>query len=115
MKTKFESNLIIASKLLNTPSDYENYISIKLTSFSGCCCSHCWPVTWQAINEFIYPCGPVGHEGEALFIKDKDKYVIKSHESGPEIILYMAGITASATLLKSIIDLITTIIKKTDC
>ncbi len=111
MKTKLEKSLNLASALLRTPQEYEKYISIKLSPPSGCCCSHCWPETWKIINKYIYPYGPVGHEGEALIKSGKHQFVLKSHESGPEIIVYLAVATAAATLLKSIIDLINTIIK----
>ena len=96
--------------LLKSPKEYENYISIKLSPPSGCCCSHCWPETWRLVNKMIAPCGPVEHEGDALIENNGDKYILESHESGPEIIIYLALATASATLLKSIIDLINTIL-----
>jgi len=100
-----------AIALLGTPKEYEKYISIKLSPPSGCCCSHCWPFTWQKINETIAPSGPVEHEGDSLIEKDESEFVLESHESGPEIIIYLALATASATLAKSVIDLITTIVK----
>jgi hypothetical protein len=37
--------------------------------------------------------------------------VLEEHESGPELLVYLAVATASITLAKSVIDLITTIIK----
>ena len=111
MEDKLEKSIDRASALLKTPKEYEKYISIKLSPPSGCCCSHCWPKTWETVNEFIEPFGPVGHEGDALIENDNDKFVLESHESGPEIIVYLAVTTVSATLLKSIIDLITTIVK----
>jgi len=111
MEEKLRNNIDRAISLLQTPKEYEKYISIKLSSPSGCCCSHCWPQTWQKINETIAPCGPVAHEGDALIENNGNKFVLESHESGPEIIVYLALATASATLVKSVIDLATTIIK----
>ena len=99
-----------AIKLMNTPQEYEKYISIKLSPPFGCCCSHCWPETWKAVNSFISPFGPVGHEGDAVIGAGNDKYILESHESGPEIIMYLALATASVTLLKSVIDLINTFV-----
>ena len=111
MEDKFHESIDRAIALLKSPKEYENYISIKLSPPSGCCCSHCWPETWHKINQTIAPCGPVGHEGDALIENNGDKFVLESHESGPEIIAYLALVTASVTLVKSIIDLIATIIK----
>lgn len=111
MQSKLEKSIELSSKLLKTPLEYEKYISIKLSPPSGCCCSDCWPDTWETINNFISPYGPIEHGGEALIEKGKDKFVLKSHETGPEIIIYIALVTASLTLLKSIIDLINTIVK----
>lgn len=108
MKKELQQSINRAIALLGTPEKYEKYISIKLSPPSGCCCSHCWPKTWQKINEFIAPSGPVGHEGDALIGNDENKFVLESHESGPEIIVYIA---ASVTLVTSVIDLVTTIIK----
>ena len=101
-----------ATVLLKTPKEYEKYISIKLSPLNiGCCCSGCLYETWRIINEFIAPCGPVQHEGDALIEKDGNKFVLEQHESGPEIIVFLALATASLTLAKSIIDLISVTIK----
>jgi hypothetical protein len=111
MDISLQKSIDRAVSLLKTPKEYEKYISIKFSPPSGCCCSHCWPETWQEINHAIAPYGPVGHEGDALIGKNENKFVLESHESGPEIIVYLAVIKASATLAKSVIDLATTIIK----
>jgi hypothetical protein len=111
MEDKLKKSIDRAIVLLNTPKEYENYTSIKLSPPSGCCCSHCWPETWQKVNQTIAPCGPVEHEGDALIKKNGNAFVLESHESGPEIIVYLTLVSASAILAKSVIDLITTIIK----
>jgi hypothetical protein len=111
MRIDMERSIERAAKLLGTPQECDKYLSIKLSPPSGCCCSHCWPETWSIVNDFILPFGPVGHEGDAVVGKGKDKYVIESHESGPEIIVYFALATASITLVKSVVDLIDTFIK----
>ena len=101
-----------AIKLLKTNDKHEDYFILKLSPNSGCCCSHCLPETWNIINDYISPVGPIKHEGDELIQNDfGEQFVLEQHESGPEIIIYLATITASATLLKSIIDLIITIIK----
>jgi hypothetical protein len=111
MGVQMERSIDHAIKLLGTPQEYDKYLSIKLSPPSGCCCSHCWPETWRAVNSHISPYGPVDHEGDAAIGDGDDKYVLESHESGPEIIAYIALATASTTLAKSIIDLITTFVK----
>jgi hypothetical protein len=101
-----------AISLLKTPHDYENYISIKIRPVErGCCCFHCWPTTWDLINEYISPCGPLLDEGDVLINKNNEKFVLECHESGPEIIVYLGVTTASLLLIKSVIDLITTLLK----
>ncbi len=111
MINKFQDSIDRAIALLKTPADYEKYISIKLSPPSGCCCSDCWPETWQKVNKAIVPCAPIKHEGDALIGKGGNIFVLEQHESGPEIVLYLALATASVTLAKSVIDLITTIVK----
>lgn len=97
---------------MHTARDYERYISIKISPTGvPCSCSDCWPGTWAAINQHINPSGPVPHEGDALVIRGDDRFVLESHESGPELLLYLGTATASILLVKSVIDLITTIIK----
>jgi hypothetical protein len=111
MEEKLKKSIDRAIALLQTPPDYEKYIVIKLSPPSGCCCSGCWPKTWEIVNQTIYPCGPIKHEGDALIKRDENIFVLEQHERGPEIIVFLALVTASATFAKSIIDLIATIIK----
>ena len=109
---KLRNSIDRATRLLNVPNNYDNYLSIKLTPVpSQCCCFHCWPETWDRINEYIKPNGPIPDEGDALIIEDEVKYVLQCHESGPEIIANIALTTAWLVLSKSIIDLIITFIK----
>ena len=111
MEDKLLKSIDRAIALLKTPKEYEKYISIKLSPPFGCCCSHCWPETWQKINKTIAPCGPIEHGGDALIEKNGNIFVLESHESGPEILVYLALATASVTLVKSVIDLVSTIVK----
>ncbi len=71
-----------------------------------CCCSHCWPLVWQQINEHIHPQGPVEHEGRLLLRIGDERLVLESHESGPEIIMLVA---ASINLVTAVINLVTVI------
>lgn len=50
-------------------------------------------------------------EGDVLIDKNNEKFVLECHESGPEIIVYLGVTTASLLLIKSVIDLITTLLK----
>jgi hypothetical protein len=71
-----------------------------------CCCSHCWPLVWQQINEYIHPQGPVEHEGRVLLKIGDEHLVLESHESGPEIIMLVA---TSINLVTAVINLVTMI------
>ncbi|MFA5149586.1 MAG: hypothetical protein WC090_00620 [Candidatus Omnitrophota bacterium] len=112
MEKKLQESIDRAIVLLGTSKEYSDYISIKLSILpSGCCCSSCLPETWRIINQFIAPCGPVGHEGDALIESGINKFVLESHESGLEIIALIDLIKKSSDCLKSIIQLIVVAIK----
>lgn len=107
-----ESSLDRAIHLLKTPANHKDYISIKIKPVQGgCCCFHCWPKTWSRINKYITPCGPLRDEGDVLIERNNEKFVLECHESGPEIIVYLGVGVASLTLVKSIVDLIATMLK----
>ena len=108
MEEKLQKSIERASALLKTPPNHEKYIAFKLSPPSGCCCSDCWPETWQTVNQFIYPCGPIKHEGDVLIKNNGNIFVLEQHESGPEIIVYLKS---AIDFTKSVIDLIVTIIK----
>jgi len=101
-----------AQKLLKTPENNENYISIKIKPISGgCCCFHCWPYAWKNISKEIAHYGQLKDEGDIAIGIGDDKFVLECHESGPELIVYIGiGIT-SVNLVASILNLITTIIR----
>lgn len=104
MDNTFKKSIDRAIKLINTPSVYEDYIIIKIRPIPrGCCCFHCWPLTWSKINEHIAPFGQIIDEGDVVIGKDKERVVLECHESGPEIILY--GI-ASGVISGLIVELI---------
>ncbi len=107
-----ERDLKIAIPLLKTPEKFEDYISLKITpNDGGCCCFNHWPETWNVVNKFISPCGPIRNEGAVLIEKNNEQFVLECHESGPEIVVYLGLGTASILLVKSIVDLILTILK----
>ena len=110
MDYNFKTSIDRAIKLLGTPSDYENYITIKIKpAQGGCCCSsHCWPKTYAIINEYINPFGPIKDGGDALIGIKNEQYVLECHESGPEIVLY--GIV-SGVISNLVVELIKTFLK----
>lgn len=110
--TNLKRNLDTAIRLLGTPENYEDYISIKISPVNGgCCCFDHWPGTWAEINEYISPSGPITNEGAVLTEKNNERFALECHESGPEIIIYLGLGTASIVLVNSVVGLITTILK----
>jgi len=73
-------------------------VSIKIRTTKGCYHREHSPSAYKIIDSYLltHPC---------------DDYSFKEHESGPEILVYFALATSGITLAKSIIDLITVIIK----
>lgn len=105
-----------AVKLLQTPSHYSDYISIKIVpDHSGCCCLNHWSTTWAIINQYIHPDGPIRseetrNEGDALIHQNDAQFVLECHETGPEIVIYLGAIAITAGLIKSVADLIVVIL-----
>jgi hypothetical protein len=75
-------------------------ISIKIRVTGGCFHREHSPIAYRIIDSYLKSYSP--HNGEFSFIE---------HESGPELLVYVALGTAGITLAKSVIDLITAIIK----
>lgn len=101
-----------ASALMGTPSNPDGYIILKITpDGGGCCCTDCWPEAWRAVNRHIAPAGPIGHEGDVLLGDGDSRFVLESHESGPEFVVYLGFATASILAVKAVVELITTILK----
>jgi len=101
-----------AIALMGTPPNADDYIILKIMpDGGGCCCTHCWPETWRAVNRYIAPAGPIGHEGNVLLGYSDAKFVLEGHESGPEIVLYLGVATASLLAIKAVLELFTTILK----
>ncbi|MDD5458075.1 MAG: hypothetical protein PHF37_01590 [Phycisphaerae bacterium] len=109
MKDDLKKSLDRAIKLTEECDVYDNYISVKIIPIPNkCCCFHCWPHTWNFINQKIHPFGPLKDEGDVVIEKNNEIFVLQCHESGPEII---SLITASVDLITGIIDLITALLK----
>jgi hypothetical protein len=75
-------------------------VSIKIRTKSGCFHREHSPEAFRLIGN---------HLRQAP--KPEVDYQIVEHESGPEILVYLAMTTAGLTLAKSIVDLVTAIIK----
>lgn len=73
-------------------------ISIKVRVTSGCFHREHSPRAYAIIDDYL-----ASREREAIRVEE--------HESGPELLLWLAAGTATITLIKSVIDLVTAIIK----
>lgn len=74
-------------------------ISIKVRVSSGCFHREHSPHAYGIIDSKLTKLSP-----EAVF-------AFEEHESGPELLVYLAVATAGITLVKSVVDLVTAIIK----
>lgn len=114
--SNFVTSVDRAIKLLNTPSSYSDYISIKIMpDQAGCCCLKHWSTTWRIVDRYISPDGPIlsgstRNENNALVHKEDAQFVLECHESGPEIVIYLGAVIITAGLVKSVVDLITVIL-----
>ncbi len=75
-------------------------ISIKIRVVSGCFHREHSPKAYDIIDRYLYSIS-----------EDKHDLAFEEHESGPEILLYLAVTTAGLSLAKSIIELVTVILK----
>lgn len=82
------------------PQPGEAAVSIKVRVASGCFHREHSPRAYELIDRSLTKVP--GSDGSFAF---------EEHESGPEILLYLAVTTAGLSLAKSIVDLITAIIK----
>jgi hypothetical protein len=82
------------------PGPGEAAVSIKVRVASGCFHREHSPRAYELIDRSLIKLA--GSDGSFAF---------EEHESGPEILVYLALTTAGLSLAKSIIDLITAIIK----
>jgi hypothetical protein len=77
-------------------------VSIKIRVDSGCFDRGCCPHAYEVIDAQL---------AELRSREYEDGLTFEQHESGPEILVYLAVATAGLTVTKSVIDLVTTIIK----
>jgi hypothetical protein len=75
-------------------------VSIKVRVVSGCFHREPSPAAYQVIDDYV----------KRADLSDVH-YRIEEHESGPEILVYLAVTTAGLSLAKSIVELVTAIIK----
>ena len=81
------------------PRPGEVAVSIKIRVVSGCFHREHSPRAYELIDS------------QLAEIRPDSALAIEEHESGPELLVYLAVATAGITLAKSVIDLITAIIK----
>jgi len=84
------------------PRTGEVTVSIKVRVISGCFHRECSPHAYEIIDEHLSKVAASGTASEFGF---------EEHESGPELLAYLAVTTAGITLAASVIGLITAIIK----
>ncbi len=74
-------------------------VSIKIRVSSGCFHREHSPRAYELIDKYLSNIG------------QDEAFEFEEHESGPELLIYVAAVTAGISLAKSIIDLIVAIIK----
>jgi len=75
-------------------------LSIKVGVVSGCFHAEHSPLAYELIDRQL----------DALR-SERQEFAVELHESGPELLVYAALGTAGLTLAKSVIDLVTAIVK----
>jgi hypothetical protein len=83
------------------PREGEVSVSLKVRVTSGCFHREHSPHAYELIDRHL-ACVPASQRSELAFVE---------HESGPELLVYLALATAGVTLAKSVIDLIVAVIK----
>ena len=78
--------------------DEDRPISIKIRPSGGCFHREHSPIAYQIIDEYLY-----SHQSS--------DFVFEEHESGPELLVFLAFATAGMSLTANIINLVTAIIK----
>jgi hypothetical protein len=89
---------IFESKFLHPSNSFSFSIKIRVTG--GCFHREHSPRAYKIIDNYL-----------ASFENPDCLFSLEEHESGPEILVFLAVTTAGITLAKSIIDLINTILK----
>ncbi len=84
-----------------SPREGEVSVSLKVRINSGCFHREHSPRAYELIDKHLASI-PASHRSELAFVE---------HESGPELLVYLALATAGISLAKSVIDLVVAIIK----
>ena len=110
---KLNKSIERALVLLPKGAKPEELVSIKLEPEpKTCCCFHCWPETWQRINESISPQGPIKDEGDLLVEIGSEKFVLECHETGPELIAFINSSLQLADYIIGLIKIILSYVRK---
>jgi len=88
-------------ELQRPPREGEVSVSLKVRVTSGCFHREHSPHTYEIIDRHLASI-PASQRSELAFVE---------HESGPELLIYLALATAGVTLAKSVIDLVVATIK----
>ncbi len=83
------------------PIPGESAVSIKIRVRSGCFHREHSPQAYAIIDNYLDELAP----------EDLESISFEEHESGPELLVWVAVATSGLTLAKSIVDLVTAIIK----
>ncbi len=83
-----------------SPNPDDIALSIKVRIVSGCFHREHSPHAYEIIDNYLQNIPP-----------EKRNFAFEEHESGPELLVYLALTSSLVTLSGSIIDLVTTIIK----
>jgi hypothetical protein len=83
------------------PTPGESAVSIKVRVVSGCFHREDSPRAYAIIDKHL----------DLLAREDLDRLEFHEHESGPELLVWVAMATAGVTLVKSVLDLVTAIIE----
>jgi hypothetical protein len=84
----------------HAPREGKMSVSLKVRVVSGCFHREDSPHAYVLIDRQL-----------ASRERQKPQYIFVEHESGPELLIYAALVTAGITLAKSVIELVTEIIK----
>ena len=87
-------------ELSRAPRKGEMSVSLKVRVASGCFHREHSPYAYRLIDEHL-----------TSQVSQRCEFTLVEHESGPELLVYAALATAGLTLAKSVIDLVTAIIK----
>jgi hypothetical protein len=75
-------------------------ISIKVRVDSGCYSRGCCPFAFGIIDNRVH-----------ILQRKRERFIFEEHETGPELLVYLAVTAAGLGLAKSVVELVTAIIK----